>query len=366
MSADDARTVDDAADACDGSFGIPVPQVEHILGVGVVEPTSGGPPRCMTGVAVERDGDEHTLVLIRKRSQLTFDDQRREAEGERLPLSAPVVPSRRGTGVTARWTRSDGTHEELLIRRVVPSDASWLSVHGFDALLDVRMLEELVERRATWRPIEESMLLLALPRTAPHALTYRIGSTDDQRTWFRIGGRWLEHAEALRIGVPARVTSVFDAIQPRPWATALSPDISHLLAETCPRQRVQPWALAAAMALVDREVRDHDELLGLLLGSPADAVVDAATLGPDLARVVTGIGAYAEDYLEYLREAHEEWLSEGGLDDPDPEDTDSDEEIVELAGLADPTFSLTTRALVSMLDDFERHLGDPEPAQWGR
>jgi hypothetical protein len=240
-------------------------------------------------------------------------------------------------------------------------------VRPFEVTPDAEvMLEELVERRATWRPIEESMLLLALPRTAPHALTYRIGSTDDQRTWFRIGGRWLEHAEALRVGVPARVTRVFDAIQPRPWATALSPDISHLLAETCPRQRVQPWALAAAMALVDREVRDHDELLGLLLGSPADAVVDAATLGPDLARVVTGIGAYAEDYLEYLREAHEEWLSEGGLDDPDPEETDSDEEIVELAGLADPTFSLTTRALVSMLDDFERHLGDPEPAQWGR
>jgi hypothetical protein len=243
----------------------------------------------------------------------------------------------------------------------VPADASWLSTYGFDARLTVEMLEELVERRATGRTTQESMLLLALPRTAPHALEYRIGSDGDHRTWLRIDGRWLERSEAYRSGLPTRFQGVLDRVRARPWATAIAPDVLHLRSPACPRQRVEPWAVADAVRLVDREVRDHDELLGLLLGSPVDAVISASTLGPDLARVVTGIGRYAEDYLEYAREQHEEWISEGGSEDDWTEESD----ILELAKLSDPAFTRSAGALVSMLDDFERHFGDPEPSEWG-
>jgi len=360
VSADGRRTVDDYPDACDGTFGISVPTVEHILDVGVVEPVRGGPPRCVTSVAIERDGDERTLILSGRGGQLTLDDER-SGDGERFPLHRLPSPSPRGTGVTAWRRTSDGAIEQLLIRQVVPSDAAWLSVYGLEGLFGLEMLEEIVARRATARPTQERLQLLALPRTAPHALEYRIGSRDDHRTWFRSNGRWSEPAMVYRFGLPPRFRSVFDAVRSRPWATAIAPNVIHLQATTCPRQGVQSWALADAMRLVDREVRDHDELLGLLLGSPADAVIDAPTLGPDLARVVNGVGKYAQDYLEYTREAREEWLSDGGSE----EDVADEPEIVELARLSDPAFSRTASGLASMLNDFERHFSDPEPAEWG-
>lgn len=344
-----------------------VPVRERLFDTAVIESTDGDHPVCAARIDVERDGTEYTLIRFGNRLQPDLDEERMRKRGHRIPLAGAPIPSRRGTGMDARSRRRGEADEELHIRPVVASDATWLSRHGFEGRLSIPMLEELVERRSAGRPTDESTFLLGMPRIPPHAFAYRIGDDSDNRTWFRVGSRWLDRAELVReelfgAGLPPRVKSVFTLIESRPWAPGFARGIWHLLADDFPRQRVQSWGLSTAMRLVNREVRATDELVGLLLCAPEDVMIDAATLGPDLARIVTRIGEHVAQHLDDECEQYEAWLEEEDIDD-DGEGFEYDPTLIWIAALRDPEFSVSAGELTGMLGAFVEMLEDPDLAE---
>lgn len=325
---------------------------EKLLDVGIVEPIAGGSPRCVIGATAHEHRRAFHLIITDRRQQMAFDDGPEGHRHERLLLTATPSPDPRGTGVLAQVLQTDDTVEDVLIRRAVPADALWLSSLGREGEPSLEMLDELVQRRAEWRPKHEKLRLLTLPRMAPHGLAYRIGSSADHRTWVRIDRQWVEERTALRHQMPERAMGAFSEFERRPWSLAIVRRPSDLLSSDCPAQDVQPWAVVHALGMIDRESRDHDELLGLLLCSEEGEQVDASTLGSSLAAVVTGIGDYVAACMEAEDQSAEDEYGPGPLFAP-------------LAELADPGFSLTVRALVSALYGFEDYFADPVPARWG-
>lgn len=330
---------------------------EQLLEVGIVEPLVAGRPRCVVRASVAHDAHGPILVVIDRRAQAALDDAPDGSRDERLRLVAPPTADPRGTGVLAQVKCADGTLEEVLVRRAVPADALWLSSLGLAGEPSLEILDELVRRHAERRPTKEQILLLSLPRMAPHGVAYRIGSGTDQRTWVRVDRRWIEQRTAARQRLPERAMETLLELRGLPWSRAVVRRMPDLLGNACPTQQVQPWGVPHAIVMIDRERRDHDELLGLLLCSEEAASVDARTLGPSLAAVVSGIGGCVESYIEYVQAESED---EGG---PGPDWPDPDLEA--LAALRDPDFSLRVDDLVSLLDEFERQFGDPEPSEWG-
>lgn len=353
----------------DGTDAPPVdhgPIRERLFDAAVIESADGDHPLCAARIDIECAGGEYALIHFGNRLQPDLDEEQMRRRGHRIPLVGAPVPSRRGTGMDAASRRSRAAVEVLHIRRVVTSDATWLSRHGLKARLSIPMLEELVERRSAGRPTEESTFLLGMPRMPPHAFAYRIGDENDSRTWFRVGDHWLERADLVRAqlhgaDLPTRVKSVFALIQSCPWAPGFALGIWHLLADAFPRQSVQPWGLSIAMALVNREVRAHDELAGLLLCAPKDAIIDATTLGPDLSRIVNRIGTHVEQHLDDEDAEYLGWLEEEGLDDD--EEMEPDPLLTWIAGLSYPKFSVTAGELTGMLEQFTELLNDPEPTE---
>ena len=339
--------------------------IVKLFDVAVIEQPGAHRPRCASRVHLEQGADGPALLLSRGEQKPWADEVVRE-QALRLELSA--APRRQGIGVVVNIARDQALFkaaEELFIRPIVLADASWLSRFGFAARLELRMLEELAIQ-TTSRPFDdlESMVLLGYPRMAPHALAYRIGPFEQHKTWFRVDRRWVSQGEMFTVQDTERMRSARKEMYARPWLRYLTLPDRDRLQHFSPWHEVQRWAFHHAFERIERPAQPHEELMGLLMCSPEDAIVDARALGEELTRFVNGLEesfaahgrAQREELLAYLAELE----AEGEEYDDEPDDEGSDHVFdlrPSLYELASPEFSTTAGSLFDVIAAFEEQLG---------